>query len=107
MVMKYCNMCQRDVDAKRKIGAGSIIGILVTVGWWLLVIPFYGKRCPLCTGKSLSPPKGINANNIQPNQTNTSLSQTDKFAALEKLGELRSKNLITEEEFQKEKSKIL
>ena len=31
-----------------KIGVGTLLLCLVTVGWWLLAILFYQKRCPIC-----------------------------------------------------------
>ena len=45
-----CMMCQRDVQTRRKIGAGSVILVLVTAGLWILAIPFYRQRCPICSG---------------------------------------------------------
>ncbi len=45
-----CMMCQRDVQTRRKIGAGSVILVLVTAGVWILAIPFYRQRCPICSG---------------------------------------------------------
>lgn len=45
-----CMMCRRDVQTRRKIGAGSVILVLVTAGLWILAIPFYRQRCPICSG---------------------------------------------------------
>ncbi len=53
MSIKFCALCERNVDAKRKIGVGTLIMVLVTAGFWLLAIPFYSKRCPVCTGSAL------------------------------------------------------
>jgi hypothetical protein len=50
--MRYCEACQRNVTPKRKIGVGTLILFLVTGFIWLLVIPFYSKRCPICQGTS-------------------------------------------------------
>lgn len=46
----YCFDCQRPiVKAKRYIGVGSIFASLFTLGiWYVLVIPFYKKRCFIC-----------------------------------------------------------
>jgi len=51
MAIRKCNLCDRQVDAKRKIGIGTFILFFITLGWWILVIPFYSKRCPICTAK--------------------------------------------------------
>lgn len=54
MALKYCLLCQRPVEAKRKIGVGTLIAVLATAGWWILAIPFYKKRCTICAGSSLA-----------------------------------------------------
>jgi RNA polymerase subunit RPABC4/transcription elongation factor Spt4 len=54
MAVKYCDHCDRVVTAKRKIGVGTLILSIITGGLWLLIIPFYSKRCPICLGTSLS-----------------------------------------------------
>jgi len=48
MSVKFCNWCERNVDAKRKIGVGTYILICFSVGLWLLAIPFYKQRCSIC-----------------------------------------------------------
>jgi len=53
MAIRYCALCERNVEAKRKIGVGSLILVLVTAGFWILALPFYQKRCPICTGTAL------------------------------------------------------
>lgn len=54
MGMRHCTLCQRPVEPKRVIGAGTIILAVCTGGLWLLLIPFYSKRCPICKGKALT-----------------------------------------------------
>lgn len=46
----YCFDCQLPiVRVKRHIGIGSIFVSLFTLGiWYVLVIPFYKKRCFIC-----------------------------------------------------------
>ncbi|NCC70946.1 hypothetical protein EOM09_05170 [bacterium] len=51
---KYCHLCKRYVEPRRKIGAGTFILAFFTAGISLLFIPFYTKRCPICSGTSLS-----------------------------------------------------
>jgi hypothetical protein len=53
MAQAYCNFCERQVDAKRKIGVGTLLLCLSTAGAWIWVIPYYGKRCSICETKSL------------------------------------------------------
>ena len=54
MAVKYGGLCERNVEAKRKIGIGSLILVLLTAGFWILALPFYAKRCPICTATALS-----------------------------------------------------
>ena len=54
MSTMYCNLCKRHVEAKRIIGIGSLILIVLTGGFWLLAIPFYSKRCAICKSDALS-----------------------------------------------------
>lgn len=48
--MKYCLNCKQMVEPKRNIGIGTFILVLMTAFFWVLLIPFYSKRCPLCKG---------------------------------------------------------
>ena len=50
MTIKFCALCERNIDPKRKIGVGSLILIIITAGFWILALPFYNKRCPICNG---------------------------------------------------------
>ena len=43
----HCEICKRDVVPQRRIGWGTLILCLICL-LWLLAIPFYKKRCPLC-----------------------------------------------------------
>ena len=54
MATKYCTLCERSVEAKRVIGVGTLILVLITGGLWLPIIFFYGKRCSICKSKALS-----------------------------------------------------
>jgi len=63
--MKYCPNCKQMVEEKRQIGVGTFILVLITWGFWLLLIPFYSKRCPVCKGTNF----GNNTNeNIDENR---------------------------------------
>jgi hypothetical protein len=53
MSIKYCNLCKRNVEPCRQIGVGTLIAVLITVGAWLFLIPFYSKKCPICKGEQL------------------------------------------------------
>lgn len=48
MTIKHCALCDRKVSAQRQIGAGTVILVIITAGSWLLAIPFYPDRCPIC-----------------------------------------------------------
>jgi hypothetical protein len=52
MPIRYCRLCERSVEARRQIGVGPLLLAIVTGRLWLLCIPFYARRCPIC--KSLA-----------------------------------------------------
>ncbi|HEX6135850.1 MAG TPA: hypothetical protein VFZ24_17885 [Longimicrobiales bacterium] len=54
MATMYCALCGRPVEAKRQIGAGTIILAVLTGGVWLAAIPFYRKRCSICKSAAVS-----------------------------------------------------
>ncbi len=58
----HCPACEKKRGYKRQIGVGSLIAVVFTGGLWLLVLPFYEKRCIVCgypwtyaTGKRKDP----------------------------------------------------
>ncbi len=53
MAKKYCGLCKRNVETKRQIGVGTLILAICTAGFWILLIPFYSKRCSLCKSKEI------------------------------------------------------
>lgn len=48
MDIKHCSLCDRKVSAQRQIGVGTLILVFLTAGLWLIAIPFYEERCPIC-----------------------------------------------------------
>lgn len=48
MTIKHCKLCNRKVCADIQIGVGTLILAIVTAGLWLIAIPFYEDRCPIC-----------------------------------------------------------
>lgn len=48
MAVQHCTLCDRKVSAQRQIGVGTLILVILTAGLWLLAIPFYEQRCPIC-----------------------------------------------------------
>jgi len=54
MATMYCALCQRPVEAKRFIGAGTIFLALLSAGFSLLALPFYPKRCSICRSTAVS-----------------------------------------------------
>lgn len=59
MARKYCTDCDRNVEANRVIGVGTLILAVITAGVWLLLIPFYSVRCSICKTAELSKPEEI------------------------------------------------
>lgn len=53
MAVMYCELCDRPVEARRHIGAWTYIFGFLSVGLSTLAIPFYRKRCPICSSKAL------------------------------------------------------
>lgn len=54
MATMYCALCSRPVEARRQIGAGTIILAVLSGGLWLLTVPFYRKRCSICKSPAVS-----------------------------------------------------
>jgi len=48
MRMEYCPNCNAITGHQRKLGMGTLIACLMTLGWWVLVIPLYPIRCNKC-----------------------------------------------------------
>lgn len=48
MITAYCNNCAKYTGHKRAIGAGTLVGGVLTGGVSLLAIPLYPKRCIVC-----------------------------------------------------------
>lgn len=55
MTTMFCVLCRRPVEARRHIGIGTVLLAFCTGGLSLLAIPFYSRRCPICTGSALEP----------------------------------------------------
>jgi hypothetical protein len=58
MTIMYCILCDRPVEATRRIGGWTYFCGFMTAGLSLLAIPFYRRRCPICMGKALAPIEG-------------------------------------------------
>lgn len=48
MDVLYCPNCQKKSGFKRALGVGTIIMIVLTCGFWLLLVPLYPARCINC-----------------------------------------------------------
>ncbi len=119
MGVKYCTLCQRSVVPKRKIGMGTLIAILFTGFGWLLFIPFYKKRCPMCQGDQLIQKRNdgiLNTNGhihngiLNTNSHNNKLDQNVNLSIsdeLRKLNDLKLSGILTHEEFEFQKRKLL
>jgi hypothetical protein len=53
MSKRLCMDCKRVVTAKRVIGIGTLLLVIITGGFALSLLPFYRKRCPICKGTDL------------------------------------------------------
>ena len=51
MITQQCVNCNRFTGFKRALGFGTFFMVLITFGFWLLVIPFYPVRCSICGSK--------------------------------------------------------
>jgi hypothetical protein len=48
MHVAYCPTCKQKTGFQRKLGFGTFFAVLITIGLWLLALPFYPKRCNIC-----------------------------------------------------------
>ena len=82
---------------------------------WALALGFIGLYFMYSSHKSRSDSKKVKSNNskrvyVQPQhnlQPTSEISAQEKYQTLEKLDSMRDKGILSEEEFQKEKDKIL
>ena len=44
----HCECCNRNTGHKRALGFGTFFAVALTFGFWLLVLPFYPRRCVAC-----------------------------------------------------------
>jgi hypothetical protein len=49
----YCDDCGAQRPFRRAFGWGTFFAVLVTLGGWILALPFYPLRCPQC-GRTFS-----------------------------------------------------
>jgi len=96
----------KNIEEEQMIGAGCLGGgvIFFIIGIVMLVTKTKAQRK---NEIELEVFKKVQSSNTS-NQPNNSLkSMDDKFAQLEKLGKLKEQGLLTEEEFQQQKKKII
>lgn len=48
MRMDYCPNCRQRVGFRRALGWGTFFAAVLTLGFWLLTLPFYALRCVRC-----------------------------------------------------------
>jgi hypothetical protein len=109
MAVRYCLNCEQGVEAKRSIGIGTFILVILTGGLWLFLIPFYSKRCPMCKGTNFGKKPVNNVGEEKPlpiSSFGNNQTKDDPLEKIKKLQELKDAGAITEEEFN-EKKKIL
>ncbi|MEI8663617.1 SHOCT domain-containing protein [Xenorhabdus bovienii] len=103
MTMKYCSVCEKNVDAKRKIGIGSLIAVIFTGFIWLIFLLFYSKRCPICQNSQLSRSKKA----AELKQIINASVPVDPIAQLDTLARLKNSGDISEKEYNTQKNKLL
>ena len=54
MTIMYCQLCERPVDATRRVGGWTYVWAVLSAGLSLIAVPFYKRRCPICHTKALS-----------------------------------------------------
>jgi hypothetical protein len=69
MQIAYCPNCGKSTGHKRALGAGTVLGAVVTGGASLLAVPFYAKRCIIC---------GLTVEQATPQQSNTNVTARDQ-----------------------------
>lgn len=52
----YCDNCGRKSGYKRQFGWGTFFAVVVTMGFWILALPFYPLRCMNCGNKFYTDP---------------------------------------------------
>lgn len=58
MKFSFCPNCGKTTSHQRKLGFGTLFAVIFTLGWWLLAIPFYPKRCTICGSEDFGAPPG-------------------------------------------------
>ena len=48
MSHNYCASCDRVTYQHRRFAFGTWFMVFLTMGWWLIVMLFYRKRCEIC-----------------------------------------------------------
>ncbi|ERP31750.1 SHOCT domain-containing protein [Chitinivibrio alkaliphilus] len=109
MASKYCVNCERQVEARRHIGFGTVILLFITSGFWLLTIPFYPLRCPICkgTGFRARPPAKKKDTSAASQPRHTPIQNHDPMEQIKKLQELKEAGAITADECNEKKKKLL
>ena len=51
----YCVDCQGVRPFRRAFGWGTFFAVIFTAGFWMLALPFYPIRCPVCGGPWAAP----------------------------------------------------
>jgi uncharacterized small protein (DUF1192 family) len=54
MAVGYCELCERPVEARRRIGGWTHLFGLLSLGVAYLAVPLYRKRCPICMSTDVS-----------------------------------------------------
>lgn len=44
----HCNYCNKETMFSRRFGIGTLVGVIITGGLWLIAMLFYPLRCKVC-----------------------------------------------------------
>ncbi len=53
----YCENCARKSGYKRNYGWGTFFAVILTLGLWFFIMPFYPMRCMNCGNDRYIPEK--------------------------------------------------
>ena len=46
--VKRCVPCDKKTGHKRALGFGTFVMFVITMGFWVMALPFYPSRCVVC-----------------------------------------------------------
>lgn len=50
-MVKHCKLCNREVDTIQRYSIGTLVLLIITFGFWSIIMLLYPERCPICNYK--------------------------------------------------------